>query len=53
MKKVFSKETATKLLPIIIAGAIAIVQEINEQKESRKIDDMERRIGELENKKES
>lgn len=53
MKKIFNKETATKLLPILIAGTIAIIQEVNEQKESRKIDNMEKRISDLENKKES
>ena len=50
IKKIFSKENAAKLLPILVAGVIAIVQEVNEQKESRKIDNMEKRISELENK---
>lgn len=53
MKHLFSKETATKLVPIIIAGVIAVCGELSDQKEAKKISDMEKRIAELENKKES
>jgi hypothetical protein len=53
MRNSFSKETATKLVALFVAGAIAVFGEWNDQKEAKKISDMERRIAKLENKKES
>ena len=35
-------------VPIIFAGALAVVQAIGEQREQKRIDDMERRIEMLE-----
>lgn len=39
-------------VPIVIAGALAVVQAIEEQREQKRIDDMEKRIEELESKDE-
>lgn len=38
-----------KWVPVIIAGGVAVVQAISEQKEAERIDDMEERLIKLEN----
>lgn len=38
-----------KWVPVVVAGATAVVQAISEQKEAQRIDDMEERLGKLEN----
>lgn len=53
MKKIFSRDNAPKLIALLIALGVAGFNEISEQKEAKRIDDMEKRIAELETKKES
>ncbi len=42
-------KTLLKWVPVVIAGATAVVQAISEQKEAQRIDDMEERLIKLEN----
>ena len=42
-------KTLLKWVPVVIAGATAVVQAISEQKEAQRIDDMEERLNKLEN----
>lgn len=42
-----------KLAPIVMAGVMAVVQAIGEQKQQEKLDDMEARLAKLEAGKES
>lgn len=42
-----------KWIPVVIAAAVAAFQTIGEQKEQEKIDDMDRRITNLENKEDA
>lgn len=48
MKKIFTMSNIIKFAPVVIAAAAAVSQAIGEIKEADKIDDMERRISELE-----
>lgn len=47
MKKI-NISKLTKWIPVLIAGAVAVVQAIGEQKEEERINDMEERIAKLE-----
>lgn len=48
-----NKKSIVKWIPVIIAAAVAAFQTISEQKEQERIDSMDRRIAELENKEEA
>lgn len=39
-----------KWIPVAVAGVVAVVQAIGDQKEENRIDDMEKRISNLERK---
>lgn len=37
------------VIPVVIAGAMAMIDEVTNQKEAKRIDDMEERLNKLEN----
>lgn len=47
------KKTFGFFVPVVSAGVMAVVQSIGEQKEARRIDDMEARIEALESEEET